>query len=112
LANAVAGGTVVLDPGVDPELARTSLLGLAGIGPWTADYVVMRGLSHPDVFLGSDLGVIRAIDRLTVSSPDPTCWAPWRSYAVHHLWADLSAATTALAPSTPANRLSSKETSS
>jgi AraC family transcriptional regulator of adaptative response / DNA-3-methyladenine glycosylase II len=112
LANAVAGGTVVLDPGVDPELARTSLLGLAGIGPWTADYVVMRGLSHPDVFLGSDLGVIRAIDRLTVSSPDPTCWAPWRSYAVHHLWADLSAATTALAPSTPANRLSPKETSS
>ena len=78
-------------PASIPNSPATSLLGLKGIGPWTADYVVMRGLSHPDVFLGSDLGVIHALDRLTASPPDPTCWAPWRSYAVHHLWADLSA---------------------
>ncbi|MET0908911.1 MAG: AlkA N-terminal domain-containing protein, partial [Ilumatobacteraceae bacterium] len=93
LAHAVVDGTVVLDPGVDPDHARASLLALKGIGPWTADYVVMRGLSHPDVFLGSDLGVLHAIDRITATRPDPASWAPWRSYAVHHLWADLSAAT-------------------
>ncbi len=110
LASAVADGTVVLDPGVDPELARTSLLELKGIGPWTADYVVMRGLSHPDVFLGSDLGVLHAIDRLTTSRPDPTSWAPWRSYAVHHLWADLSAATASpSAPLTHQPRASSRK---
>jgi AraC family transcriptional regulator of adaptative response / DNA-3-methyladenine glycosylase II len=78
---------------VDPDVARSSLLGLKGIGRWTADYVVMRGLSHPDVFLGTDLGVIHAIDRITSCAPDPTSWAPWRSYAVHHLWADLTAGT-------------------
>ncbi len=91
LATAVTNGSVVLDHGVDPDVARASLLALKGIGPWTADYVVMRGLSHPDVFLGTDLGVIHAIDRITSSAPDPTSWAPWRSYAVHHLWADLIA---------------------
>ena len=94
LAAAVADGSVVLDPGVDPDAARTSLLELKGIGPWTADYVVMRGLSHPDVFLGSDLGVRHAIEHLAAAPPDPASWAPWRSYAVHHLWADLGARTT------------------
>lgn len=102
LADAVADGAVVLDPGADPAIARSSLLTLKGIGPWTADYVVMRGLSHPDVFLDSDLGVRHAIDRITASSPDPASWAPWRSYAVHHLWADLSAGTpTARSPHSP-----------
>jgi AraC family transcriptional regulator, regulatory protein of adaptative response / DNA-3-methyladenine glycosylase II len=98
LATAVADGTVVLDHGVDPDVARSSLLALKGIGPWTADYVVMRGLSHPDVFLGTDLGVIHAIDRITSSAPDPASWAPWRSYAVHHLWADLTASTSPAPP--------------
>ncbi len=34
-----------------------SLLALPGIGPWTVDYLRMRGLSDPDIFLVSDLGV-------------------------------------------------------
>jgi AraC family transcriptional regulator, regulatory protein of adaptative response / DNA-3-methyladenine glycosylase II len=96
-AVAVADRTVTLGPGADPDVARASLLDLKGVGPWTADYIVMRGLSHPDVFLGSDLGVRHAIDRLTDSPPDPSCWAPWRSYAIHHLWADLTAHTGASA---------------
>ena len=99
LAAAVADGAIQVDPGVDPIAARSALLGLAGVGPWTADYVMMRGLSHPDVFLGRDLGVRRALDRLdrlVRPAPDARRWAPWRSYAVHHLWASLPAA-----PATP-----------
>ena len=96
-AAAIADGTVTLGPGSDPDLARASLLDLKGVGPWTADYIVMRGLSHPDVFLGSDLGVRHAIDRLTDSPPDPSSWAPWRSYAIHHLWADLTSHSAAAA---------------
>jgi AraC family transcriptional regulator of adaptative response / DNA-3-methyladenine glycosylase II len=48
----------------------------------------MRGLGHPDVMLGTDLGVLAA---LRTADPRPTvdAWAPWRSYAVHHLWAAL-----------------------
>ena len=51
LAGAVADGDIVLDAGADPEATRAALLAVKGIGPWTADYITMRGLSHPDVFL-------------------------------------------------------------
>ena len=87
LAAAVADGHVRLDVGVDPAEARGQLLALKGIGPWTADYVVMRGLGHPDLFLGTDLVVVHALDALGLTVDDAARWAPWRSYATHHLWA-------------------------
>ena len=86
-ADAVTEGDVALDVGADPEDARARLLELRGVGAWTADYVLMRGLGHPDVMLGSDLGVVHAARAL--GDVDPDRWAPWRSYAVHHLWATL-----------------------
>ena len=55
LATALADGTVVLDRGPDRDDVRRALLALPGIGPWTADYVAMRALGHPDVFLPTDL---------------------------------------------------------
>jgi AraC family transcriptional regulator of adaptative response / DNA-3-methyladenine glycosylase II len=42
----------------------------------------MRALGNPDVYLPTDLGVRRAMPDAT-----PEHWAPWRSYAVMHLWA-------------------------
>ncbi len=57
LIAALAGGEVVLDPGCDWERARTQLLALPGIGPWTAEIVAMRGLGDPDAFPATDLGV-------------------------------------------------------
>jgi len=54
----------------------------------------MRGLGHPDTFLTNDLGVRHALDRLAgpdrLAAEHGSRWAPWRSYAVHHLWASLS----------------------
>jgi len=94
LAAAVADGTVELHAGVDPTDARRRLLELKGIGPWTAEYIVMRGLGHPDIHLDGDLGVRHALDRLGLDPADRRIqqrWAPWRSYAVHHLWASLDA---------------------
>jgi AraC family transcriptional regulator, regulatory protein of adaptative response / DNA-3-methyladenine glycosylase II len=90
-AGAIAEGTVALDIGADPVMARTQLMSLKGIGPWTADYTVMRALGDPDVMLATDLGVLHAatalkLDDLTAASRR---WSPWRSYAVHHLWASL-----------------------
>ena len=41
--------------------SRARLLALPGIGPWTADYVAMRALGDPDVFLPTDVGVRRAL---------------------------------------------------
>jgi AraC family transcriptional regulator of adaptative response / DNA-3-methyladenine glycosylase II len=101
LAAAVAGGEVELDAGSDPAAAHRQLRALKGIGPWTADYVVMRGLGHPDRFLTSDLGVRHALDGLGLSGEDGSRWAPWRSYAVHHLWAALA---TESVPPSPTRR--------
>jgi AraC family transcriptional regulator of adaptative response / DNA-3-methyladenine glycosylase II len=90
LAAAVLAGDVELHVDADPAVAREQLLRLRGIGPWTADYVVMRGLGHPDMFLEADLGVRHALAVLGVEADRACGWAPWRSYAVHHLWASLS----------------------
>jgi AraC family transcriptional regulator of adaptative response / DNA-3-methyladenine glycosylase II len=99
LAAALASGDVRLDPGADREEVSARLLGLPGIGPWTAGYIRMRALSDPDVFLPEDAGVLRALGGLAPAgggqgTPAAALaragdWRPWRSYAVHHLWATL-----------------------
>ena len=95
LASALASGHVRMDPGIDPAEARSRLVELKGIGPWTAAYVSMRGLRDPDVFLAGDLGVKKALQRLGRPA-DPSSaaalskpWQPWRSYATQLLWASL-----------------------
>ncbi len=73
----------------DFEVLLEELLALKGVGPWTASYILMRGWSLPDVFLPGDV-VLRkvtgcATDKLMMLHAER--WAPWRSYAVIHLWA-------------------------
>ncbi len=90
VARAVADGELTLDPGADRGSIRQRLLALPGIGNWTADYLLMRAIGDPDVYLGTDLGVRRAADRLVAASKaplDPSAASPWRSYLTHHLWA-------------------------
>lgn len=91
----VADGHIVLDAGSDREATSASLQALRGIGPWTAGYVTMRALGDPDVFLPTDIGVRNALRALGGDgSPKAAAalaeqWRPWRSYALHHLWASL-----------------------
>jgi AraC family transcriptional regulator of adaptative response / DNA-3-methyladenine glycosylase II len=108
LCTALAGGDVALDRSTDRAEVRARLLALPGIGPWTADYVAMRALGDPDVFLPTDIGVRRALDGL---GEDPATagtlsdrWRPWRSYGLMHLWMTLD-----LGPSRPARTTHSKE---
>ena len=63
-------------------------LKLKGIGPWTVDYAQLRGLSEPDIFLGGDLGVKKALGKSS-SSFEPAQAAPWRSYLTFQLWSQL-----------------------
>jgi AraC family transcriptional regulator of adaptative response / DNA-3-methyladenine glycosylase II len=86
LAQAVADGKLVLDPGVDRDEVREQLLAMRGIGPWTADYVVMRALAHPDILLTTDLVLKRELERRGITPQDTERWRPWRSYAGMHLW--------------------------
>jgi AraC family transcriptional regulator of adaptative response / DNA-3-methyladenine glycosylase II len=89
-AAALAAGSVSLDRGPDRDEVRAAMLALPGVGPWTADYVAMRALAHPDVFLPTDIGVRNALRGLgfdpaaTIAESDR--WRPWRSYALMHLW--------------------------
>jgi hypothetical protein len=56
LREAAADGRLHLSVDADPDEQRARLLELSGIGPWTADYVLMRAMSHPDILLTKDLG--------------------------------------------------------
>ena len=88
LAGALTDGSLALDPGADRDEARSALLAVPGIGPWTAALVAMRGLADPDVWLPGDLAVRRSLTELGSSDSDAAGrWRPWRSYAVVHLWA-------------------------
>ena len=88
VAGAFASGAIRLDPGVDRAAARDELLALPGVGPWTADYLLMRAAGDPDVLLASDLIVRRAADDLGLElAGGRPSWTPWRSYATYHLWA-------------------------
>jgi AraC family transcriptional regulator of adaptative response / DNA-3-methyladenine glycosylase II len=55
----------------------------------------MRALGDPDVFLATDLGVRRALERIGQPGDPKSAgalaesWRPWRSYAVQYLWASL-----------------------
>ncbi|MFT6310023.1 MAG: AraC family transcriptional regulator of adaptative response / DNA-3-methyladenine glycosylase II [Porticoccus sp.] len=71
-------------PSADPS----SWLVIKGIGPWTIDYAKMRGLSDPDIYLGGDLGVQKAIGK-TDSEFMPEKSAPFRSYLTFQLWSQL-----------------------
>lgn len=84
LADTLASGRLVLDRGDEPAAVRARLLACPGIGPWTADYVLMRAWHEPDILLSSDLAVQRELAARGIS--DTSRWAPWRSYATMHLW--------------------------
>lgn len=90
LGAAVAGG-LSLEPERDPALRaarRAELLALPGVGPWTADLVMMRCLRDPDVFLPGDLVLRKALGGVPAreAARMAEAWGPHRSLAVVHLW--------------------------
>jgi AraC family transcriptional regulator, regulatory protein of adaptative response / DNA-3-methyladenine glycosylase II len=93
---AIADGSIVIDPGADRAQLTSALERLPGIGPWTTQYVAMRALGEPDVFMPTDLGVRHALVALGLDGSPAAAdrlaqeWSPWRSYALHHLWRNLS----------------------
>lgn len=92
LACAVAdvsdGKGLRLEAGADPQLTAARLTALPGIGPWTAQYVVMRALRWPDAFPKEDVALLKALGGVSPAQAEKLsqAWRPWRSYAVMHLW--------------------------
>jgi AraC family transcriptional regulator of adaptative response / DNA-3-methyladenine glycosylase II len=92
VAEALADGTVELHVGRDPAELRAELLKLPGIGPWTADYALMRVLGGPDLLLTGDLALRKGAAALSLAddvaglTQRAQAWRPWRSYAGMYLW--------------------------
>lgn len=92
LAAAVAGG-LDLSPTADPAATAEALVAMPGIGPWTAQAVLLIVLRQPDAWPTGDLALRRSVGTssgTTPSAPELDAmaerWRPWRGYAALWLW--------------------------
>lgn len=83
---------------LDDEAVIAELVGVRGIGRWTAEMFLIFNLMRPDVFPVDDIGLQRAVferyfggakqsKRALVEFGDR--WRPWRSVATWYLWRSL-----------------------
>jgi len=94
----VAAGRLRLEGRATATGAARELLALRGCGPWTAQYVLMRGLGFRDCVPVGDAGLTLALQRWLGLDTRPdgpetlrlmAAFAPHRSLATFHLWASL-----------------------
>ena len=80
---------------MDFKYAEKSLIKVRGIGPWTANYVLMRCLRFPTAFPIDDVGLQNAVKFLRGSEKKPSKeelmelslnWSGWQSYSTFYLW--------------------------
>ncbi len=80
------------------EEVSKRLCSLRGVGPWTAEMVMIFSLLRPDILPLGDIGVVRSIERhyaegARLEAPalealaEP--WRPFRTVAVWYLWRSL-----------------------
>jgi DNA-3-methyladenine glycosylase II len=79
----------------DFKVAEKMLVKIRGIGPWTANYVLMRCLRFPNAFPIADVGLHNAIKQVLETDRKPTIgeilelsanWKNWEAYATFYLW--------------------------
>jgi DNA-3-methyladenine glycosylase II len=98
LAQTVVSGEIDLDKlsELSNDRVMETLVALDGIGPWTAEYTMERGLGRFDVVPADDLGVQRAIGavfgdgrRATAAEVRRTLerWGPHKGWVVFYLFA-------------------------
>ena len=71
------------------------LTSIRGIGAWTANYVLLRCLRHPEAYPVGDAGLQNAVKKLLEMDRKPTetelrelakPWKGWEAYATFYLW--------------------------
>ena len=88
-ADAVLAGAIdeTLLASADRKTATGMLTGLRGIGRWSAEYALLRGLGNIDVFPADDIGARNKLQRFfTLTNPPDreqilTLMEPWAPYA-------------------------------
>ncbi len=105
VAAAALAEPALFEPHAELAVCVGRLMAIRGVGAWTAHYVALRALRHPDAFPASDVGLLRSMARLDGTPATPKAllaraeiWRPYRAYAAQHLWAD-----DARAPASPAH---------
>ncbi|QHM70315.1 AlkA N-terminal domain-containing protein [Mixta intestinalis] len=93
LAAACNEGELQLEANVNPDEIMQRLRQLPGIGEWTASYIAMRALRWPDAFPAGDIVIRNNLGGISAKQAEARSaqWRPWRSYAVMHIWKNLSA---------------------
>ena len=90
----------LLRDGASPDEVMPALRRVTGIGPWTGNYVLMRGLGHADALPVGDAGLRNAmrlcfgLDALPNVAQQEALMAPfhpYRSLACYYLWKALGA---------------------
>lgn len=75
--------------------ARASLIGLRGVGPWSADIYLLMALRRPDVWPTGDVALAQAMQEVKSLTTRPSWeradrlasrWAPWRAVGARILW--------------------------
>ena len=89
----LAGELAGLEELNDEEVTRR-LTALRGVGPWTAQMVLIFSLGRLDVWPTSDLGMVRQAERLYGLTSKAEVeelgqrFTPYRSAAAHYLWTE------------------------
>jgi DNA-3-methyladenine glycosylase II len=113
LAAAVAGGEFDFArlAAADDEAALAALVGLKGIGRWSAEIYLIFALGRPDVWPAGDLGLQLGFAECLGLAERPTetalreigeAWRPWRSVAACLFWQSYLHARGRAAPLLPA----------
>lgn len=99
LAQAVSDGSFEPEKLKDlsDDMVLEKLTELKGIGPWTAEMLLIFTLQRPDVFSMGDIGLRNAIAKLYKVNRDDLKkikkisdqWKPYRSLACRYLWKSL-----------------------
>ena len=96
LADAVAGKRIDLDgiASLEDQAAIDRLRELPGVGRWTAEYVLLRGLGRIHIFPGDDVGARNSLQRLLGKRKIPdyegvrstlSRWKPYAGLVYFHL---------------------------
>lgn len=100
----IALSAAIVDGGLDlaelcdtpAEQAIAELVGVPGIGPWTAEVYMLTAAGHPDVFPAGDVALQSAASHALSLGVRPNAkalalvaetWKPWRAVAARLLWA-------------------------
>jgi AraC family transcriptional regulator of adaptative response / DNA-3-methyladenine glycosylase II len=97
VAQAITGGELPLNTLhlAGAGAVQRCLQNQKGVGPWTSQYVLMRGMGFADCLPLGDSGLRNGVEKFfqTKKRPDSAdiaghmaAFAPYRSLATHHIW--------------------------